>query len=189
MTVTYPVYPQYEWTARWIEPIPPDKKDESFYSAPRHADAGEGNFWNSTGGNKMHRTDPSEEGIRKEILKWWSEYRATKNIAAETCEITVTRKPDEEWCLTWFQHFTFDIGQTDQEALDSFAAFLGRMGVELRWTSGEYHYEKPGGYCAMGAEDRWRWCGSGDDGSPDARTDPPCRCKHCKEQGVIRIGH
>jgi len=39
----------------------------------------------------------------------------------------------------------------------------------------------------MGAEDRWRWRGFGDDGKEE--TSAPCRCKACKEQGVVRIAH
>ncbi len=42
---------------------------------------------------------------------------------------------------------------------------------------------------AAGAEDRYRWCGSDDDGKTNPGIKPPCRCKHCKEQGVIRINH
>ncbi len=184
---SYPVYPRYDVGVRWEEPVPPDKKNEPFYSLERNKDASDGCFWNATSFSKMYRADPTEEGVRKEALEWWAAYRATKSIKVETCEITITRKPDEEWCLTWFQHFTFDIGQTDDECLTSFACFLQRMGIELRYSSGDYRYQGDG-YCTMGAEDRWRWCGSGD-GSADSRTDPPCRCEHCKKQGVIRIGH
>ncbi len=40
----------------------------------------------------------------------------------------------------------------------------------------------------MGAEDRWRWKGREPNGGDD-ESDPPCRCKFCKKQGIIRIGH
>ena len=41
----------------------------------------------------------------------------------------------------------------------------------------------------MGAEDRWRWHGAEPDGKPTDYSPAPCRCKFCKEQGVIRIAH
>ena len=88
----------------------------------------------------------------------------------------------DEWCLTWFSHYTFDTGQTDQEALDSFNEFV------YRYTNGTKQTQST----LMGAEDRWRWKGmSYPDGTNAAgvETDPPCRCQYCKEQGVIRIGH
>jgi hypothetical protein len=88
----------------------------------------------------------------------------------------------DEWCLTWFQHYTFDKGQTDEEVLKSFGDFV-------------YNYQngaKRTQSTLMGAEDRWRWKGmSYPDGENAAgiETDPPCRCQYCKEAGVIRIGH
>ena len=80
------------------------------------------------------------------------------------------------WWLTWFQHETFDIGLDDADVLASFQRHCDR---EIR----KAHHEgiEP---CLMGAEDQWRWSGSEPNGSP-----PPCRCKHCKEAGLIRIGH
>ena len=41
----------------------------------------------------------------------------------------------------------------------------------------------------MGAEDRWRWHGAEPSGSNEDHSPAPCRCKFCKEQGVIRIAH
>jgi len=97
---------------------------------------------------------------------------------------------DEEWCLTWFAHYTFDIGQTDQETLNSFEEFVYRMkrynsknGKMEQFSDGTSYWNEP--YCLMGAEDRWRW--KGDPKIDDSR--PPCRCKFCKEKGVITIGH
>ena len=188
MVTTYPVYPQYDIGAKWIEPIPADKLNDPFYIHPcRQVEGQMGYFWNSTSFSRMYRTDPTEEGVRKNINEWWEKYRVEKNIAIETCEMQITRQSDEEWCITWFSHYTFDTGQTDQEVLDSFWDFLMRKGVRIGM--GEYGTYDPNAYCAMGAEDRWRWCGSSDGSHDGDRTDPPCRCKHCKDQGVIRIGH
>jgi hypothetical protein len=94
----------------------------------------------------------------------------------------------ETWVLTWFQHETIDVGQTDAEVLQSFQDFVNdkiELNRQLRMETGE-HIDK---HCLMGAEDRWRWHGSNEDGSPNDHAPAPCRCKHCKAQGKIRIGH
>lgn len=89
---------------------------------------------------------------------------------------------EDEWCLTWFSHYTFDNGQTDEEVLDSFREFVRDFEDDTKRTF----------TTLMGAEERWRWCGhiyqNEGDWQP-TRTDPPCRCQFCKEQGVIRINH
>jgi hypothetical protein len=87
----------------------------------------------------------------------------------------------EEWCLTWFSHYTFDNGQSDEEVLRSFGAYTHR------WRSSKDKVFTT----LMGADDRWRWKGTlyPDGSSKPIETDPPCRCQYCKEQGVIRINH
>jgi hypothetical protein len=89
---------------------------------------------------------------------------------------------DDEWCLTWFSHYTFDTGQTDEEVLESFRNFVYRYENNIKRTQSSL----------MGAEDRWRWKGLHyPDGENAAaiETDPPCRCEFCKRDGIIRIGH
>ena len=91
-----------------------------------------------------------------------------------------------------FQHETFDLGQTDEEALESFRKFVYRK-QELNYKNGHQENDSVSGnnkpfHCLMGAEDRWRWKGT-QEGNSEQPTDAPCRCKHCKEQGMIRIGH
>ncbi len=89
---------------------------------------------------------------------------------------------DDEWCLTWFSHYTFDTGQTDEEVLISFQHFVNRYEIDVKRTQ----------TTLMGAEDRWRWKGmTYPDGKNAAgvEVDPPCRCEFCKKRGIIRIGH
>ena len=105
----------------------------------------------------------------------------------------------ETWCLTWFSHYTFDVGQSDAAVRASFDRFVERMERLNREEShpGEPYTDTDGKtwtpwvepYCLMGAEDRYRWCGSTTGDEKGERTDPPCRCPHCKAQGVIRINH
>lgn len=90
----------------------------------------------------------------------------------ESIDVSLLRH--ETWCLTWFYHWTFDDGRNNTEYLESFARFVARM-------------ERVEDYCLMGAEDMWRWHGTSDDGKE--RTDPPCRCMHCKNKGIVRIDH
>ena len=85
------------------------------------------------------------------------------------------------WWLTWFQHVTFDVGLSDQDVLASFQRYCDRE------TRKAYHAGKD--VCLMGAEDHWRWCGAEPDGDNESRSPPPCRCKHCKKHGLVRIAH
>jgi hypothetical protein len=87
----------------------------------------------------------------------------------------------EVWCGGWFGHWTWDVGLSDEQILESFDRFVDRMKC--------LNDREPDAYCLMGAEDRWRWygCETGDPGS--GRTPPPCRCPMCKQRGVITIGH
>lgn len=85
------------------------------------------------------------------------------------------------WWLSWFQHETFDVGLDDQEVLASFGRHCDREIIRAQREA-----QEP---CLMGAEDRWRWSGSEPGGGLDCQSSPPCRCKFCKEAGVIRIGH
>ena len=99
------------------------------------------------------------------------------NPQLESIEVSLLRY--ETWCPTWFSHWTFDDGRSDEEYLRSFGDFVNRM-------------ERVDDYCLMGAEDRWRWHGVADDGEttdPNKYTKPPCRCKHCKAKGIVRIDH
>lgn len=89
-------------------------------------------------------------------------------------EIDINFVRYETWCLEWFCHFTFDDGRSDEEYLQSFRYFVNRM-------------KRVDDHCLMGAEDRWRWKGTTDDG--EGETPPPCRCGGCKKAGVVRINH
>ena len=147
-------------------------------------DAGEGRYWNSTGFSRMYREDPGIEGVTEKTHEWWPKYVAEKpldkNPSAPIFKVELTHH--ESWCLGWFTHWTFDEGQTDEEARDSFERFVRRMEQKNRREATVVDGLLREPYCLMGAEDRWRWKGDGD--SP-----PPCRCEHCKKQGVLRIGH
>lgn len=84
-----------------------------------------------------------------------------------------------EWWEKWFNHFTFDVGQSDEEVLRSFSDYVA-------WVQGLQEGGRvPSGHplaCLMGAEDRWRWKGA--DGGI-----APCRCEGCKKNGLIGINH
>ena len=90
----------------------------------------------------------------------------------ESIDISLLRY--ETWSLTRFSHWTFDDGRSNIQYVESFARFVARM-------------KQVEGYCLMGAEDVWRWHGKSDDDKE--RTDPPCRCMHCKNKGIVRIDH
>ena len=177
------LYPQYKVRVRW------ENDGEHNPAYPKwHEGLPEGRTWNSASLNRMYREDPGAAEVERWAREeWWPEYAASEKIASKNPgepEITVEAQPPESWMLSWFEHWTFDVGQTDQEALASFDRFVSRYErMQDRISPGEY----PEGYrCLMGAEDRWRWHAGP---NPEDRNPPPCRCEHCKAQGKVRIAH
>lgn len=145
----------------------------------------------------IYREDPGLDVVRENTSKVWGRY--ISDPASQRLPDFVPREPrdveffaecveHEEWVLTWFSHQTFDVGQSDAEVLSSFQRFLDRKGVRMSDRYGHSHYDRgDDGYCAMGADDRWRWAGALDD--QGNMTTPPCRCAGCKKVGMIRINH
>jgi len=177
-------YPIYNFSAKWSE----IKKDRT-YSEKETKDLPDNQFWNSTSFKKMFKEEQTQEQLDIFIKNWWKKYAEFKKLDyVSNIILTSTFYEFESWVCTWFEHETFDVGQTDQEALDSFEQFVRRY--ENMQFKIPFPDPLPKNYhCLMGAEDRWRWHGAKEDGSPDPESSPPCRCKFCKKQGVIRIGH
>lgn len=109
----------------------------------------------------------------------------------------------EAWSLSWFGHHTYPLGRSDDELLSCFSRYVsrhlpyGRVGYDYPYDDPptvhvfEDGVEVPARSTLMGAEDHWRWHGTeqGRGGHDAKKTDPPCRCEHCQEQEVVRIGH
>lgn len=145
-------------------------------------------MFNSTSFYRMYIEEQDIKTLKHEIEhEWLPNYFNAKSpenvkkphlaiINPQQCEISVKFLRYETWCLEWFNHWTVDDSRSDEEYLASFTRFVMRM---ERLPEGEY--------CLMGAEDRWRWRGTTDDGK--GKTNPPCRCEGCKKAGVVRINH
>ena len=171
-------YPIYCFRAKWSE-------DGEHREHSRFEGLAAGRIWNSMSPYDMFRESLNTQAVAVKAREWWSvvqKKRSDKHPADVV--IVATFERHETWCGTWFNHWTFDNGQTDEQVLVSFARFVDRMlplcAPPLSIEAGEY--------CLMGAEDRSRWCGT-KDGHTDNQTPPPCRCEYCKAQGVVRIGH
>ncbi|MCK9544878.1 MAG: hypothetical protein M0R03_22925 [Novosphingobium sp.] len=179
-------YPIYRFTARWSE----ISKDKSYEEYPNWKKGlPKDRIWNSTSWTKMYKEEQDLKELEGWMMQWWDEYLTKKDNedkAMKLLYLKVEFFQNETWHLTWFQHETFDEGQTDEEALQSFERFVRRkelLNEKKQWEEGKDEY------CLMGAEDRWRWHGAEPNGQPDDHSPAPCRCKHCKEQGMIRIAH
>ena len=171
-----PKYPIYQIEIRWIQDGEYDEKYPRWFKGLRA-----GRMRNSTGFSRMEKEELEIAVIRKDALKWWRNYKREKLEGKNPGrpKITITGPRYETWCLIWFQHFTFDNGRTDAEYLASFERYVQRY-EHMQ----DYPEDWPENYqCLMGAEDRWRWVADKDN------SHPPCRCEHCKEKGVVRIGH
>lgn len=133
---------------------------------------------------KTPRTDDQlDEVVRNWIISLDSKYKYVSN----TTDYSYKLIRYETWCLDWFCHYTFDIGQSDSEVMTSFEEYVSRyehqqnLPVEAIEKLGDKYV------CLMGAEDRWRW-GHKDELTRDI-VPGPCRCAGCRKAGVIRINH
>jgi len=197
-------YPVYRLSATWTQD---GKNEKDKYPESRmYKDMPEGKIRNSSGSTRMFKEPPSDEELADWKVKFEDAIRTDdsrkedgkrhKNLTDYTSEIEC--KGEDSWCLTWFSHYTFDTGQSDEDVLKSFQDFVDEK-ISLNSENGHWNnehnlnidYKKHPYYCLMGAEDRWRWSGSKDDAKniEDNTTEAPCRCVHCKKQGVIRINH
>ena len=173
-------YPIYSFSARWIcdpvnhEGLPrPISEYDPVHGLPQ------GRIWNGSSQYLMFKEDQTHQQLDIKLLEYWAQFKEHKSAGKpELFSLTAELKLRESWCMTWFSHYTFDVGQTDEEALASFDRYVYRMLAGPRRPNGDLEY------CLMGAEDRWRWTS----GSKEYRG-VPCRCEHCKKQGVLRIGH
>jgi hypothetical protein len=186
-------YPIYSFSAKWSQ----DGVQDSNY--PKHYEGlSEGRIWNGTQFYKMFKEEQTQEQLDEYVKNWWEEF--IKNRKEENRPILnpilkhLTSKYvcHETWVLNWFQHATFDTGQSNEEVLESFNKYVDRIQennerIECQYPEELWH--EKGHLCLMGAEDRWRWHGAEPNGGPNDHSPAPCRCKHCKEQGVIRIAH
>lgn len=123
---------------------------------------------------------------------------------AELLEASLTYVRHDTWALGWFNHFRIDTGESDEEVLDSFADYVSRVQVHnermlrrIPWPDRRSYHSNdnhPDAIQLMGAEDRWRWCGTKEGaqgmlGVMEDSTDPPCRCDGCQSNGLVRICH
>ena len=167
-------YPIYSFSAKWSEKADVEKyKDNPKWNVGLSEDR----IWNSTSFTKMFKEEKEQGELDGFIMDWWERYSQNDKFKDKEPKLLFLKaqfKEKETWHLTWFEHETFDTGQTDDEVLDSFERFVSRK---------EFLSE----CCLMGAEDRWRWHGGRDENGENKPA--PCRCEHCKNQGVIRIAH
>lgn len=186
-------FPIYRTEVLWTQ-----DGDGPLYDRHPH-DPGEGRMWNSTSWYDMNREEQDVAELeRKAREEWWPEYIQNNPVTEgdpKLCDrnpadlrITVTLTHHEEWCPSWFSHWTFDDGQSDEDVMYSFGEYVHRHGFYQNWVTDDESLVAikergiPHRIILMGAEDRGRWCG-------DSSTEAPCRCETCKSHGRIGIVH
>jgi hypothetical protein len=182
-------FPIYSFSVKWSV----DGIQDSKYPN-RYKDLPDGRVWNSTNFDSMFKTKKTKQQLNNYFNNWWDKYKLKFQNVSDL-SVTIKFKEYEVWLIEWFSHLTFDIGKSNNEILKSFQNFIDRK-IKINYENGHYgtEYNKDSKlpyYCLMGAEDRWRWHAAnenGESGDPENNL-PPCRCKFCKEQGVVRIGH
>lgn len=192
-----PKYPIYQIAWKWVQDDINPKDEVRDKTQHSYKDLPDGRMRNSMSDAKMYKEEQDETALIEWAKDQFLHYVEFKNIEYQKdekrhhlimknisdLEVKIIRKPDETWLLQWFNHYTFDIGQTDKEALNSFEQYVSRYEHFQNPHDFAEVTKEPGYLCLMGAEDRWRW--KGEDGTKPA----PCRCEHCKKQGIIRINH
>ena len=180
-------YPTYRVRLDWVQ-----DGEHCLENPNRHRGLKEGRVHNGTSWNRMYRDRVADDVLVKEAREWWKTFEK-KGENPSRLKVVVEYVGDEVWCPSWFSHWMFDEGQTDREVLESFSRYVDRV---QRKNVSNGHGETDAALgndapfvCLMGAEDRWRWCGSTTGEVGAERTDPPCRCAGCKERGVVRVVH
>lgn len=170
-----PKYFIYNFTARWTQ-------DETESYAWKNYGHGlpKGRVWNSTGFHSMYKDEQEREKLDTVLLDFWK-HSKLKGDNTELFSLHAQLDMQETWCLTWFSHWTFDIGQTDSEAITSFSRYITRMQHLIQ--KEETNLPRTKWHSLMGAEDYYRWRGA------KGYDKYPCRCDACKKRGVISIDH
>lgn len=183
-------YPIYSFTYKWSQ----DGKQSDEHGG-NHEGLPEGRIWNYTSFTQMYKEELSDEEANKILQENWDKYiisDSLKDLNPELDNMSFKYKEHETWCLTWFEHYTFDTGQTDMEVLKSFQDYVERI-QKLNRSNGHYgghnfDIETPF-HTLMGAEDRYRWRAYDEKDPNNYDLPAPCRCKGCKEKGVLKIAH
>jgi hypothetical protein len=170
--ITYPIY---QFRARWTEKRVKVEEYDDTHGLPV------GRKWNGTDFSRMFKEDQDWKQLDVILIEFWQKYER-KGEEVELFSLHAELERRETWCLTWFSHYTFDVGQTDEEAMESFRNYVRRM-VRLPGFE-NFGQEGVRGFTLMSAKDEWRWKSGSDE-----YEGLPCRCKSCKEQGVLRIAH
>src|SRR5208337_3586357 len=118
-TTADPKFPIYRVDIRWSEEY--KKGQERFPDRFHIPTLPEDRYWNHTGWDIMEREPKGTLAIAEEIRQgWWPGYAERKLNKPNDIAIVVEFKKEDTWCEGWFSHWTFDIGLSDQEVLDSF---------------------------------------------------------------------
>ena len=139
-------YPIYRFGARWTQKRVEMKDYDDTHGLPVTR------MWNGTGFSRMFKEDQTRKQLDIALIEFWQKYEK-KGEEAELFSLSVKLERRETWCLMWFSHYTFDVGQTDEEATKSFRDYIRRM-TRL---PGFDDFKGVDGFTLMGAEDEWRW--------------------------------
>ena len=184
-------FPVYHFSAMVARPIPEGEEGMSYVQHRQRQIKSRPGWMRETFSNEiMIRSMDASHHI---VPRFWRS-KIDRYPRAELERFSTCYLRHDTWVGVWFSHWTFDIGQSDEQTLASFQEYVDRWERYNRKFS-EYskHGYEQSPVQLMGAEDRWRWSGSvdGEEGLFGAlnTTDPPCRCDGCQSRGVIRICH
>lgn len=160
-----PIYQIFSISIAWTQDGVTDRCHHHFMEMPKH---------NTSLGDM-------EEWVR---WVWWQRFQPLSKLKIDNprdIEITVRYIESESWLITWFSHWTHDIGLSDAEVRASFQRFVfRRIDINRRLGRDDDHN-------LMGANESYRWTGKKtDDGD---LTTPPCDCGGCRTLGIKRIDH
>jgi hypothetical protein len=114
------MFPIFRIQVKWSEAVPSGAEEHIHRVGEPAMPAGR--FWNGTSWDTMERARRSGFDIAAEIERtWWPKCVANKKpLEAADLSVAVTPLGKDVWCPGWFSHWTFDVGLSDGDVLESF---------------------------------------------------------------------
>jgi hypothetical protein len=115
-----------------------------------HEDLPEGRLWNGTSFKHMSKEDITLDEMTTIAQEWWDRYKETdktKRTNPILTDLKVSFLEYETWNLNWFSHETFDVGQNDIEALESFERFVKRKEILMAENASKESYSEKYAVC------------------------------------------
>ena len=132
---------------------------------------------NSTSDYIMFKEEPTEDQLTEHLEIYKKQIEDRKGVV-KWLDAGYKYVEHETWCLKWFYHSTYNLFESDKDAIRSFDRFVQRkkkLNIQNEHYDGHNSDSDKPYHCLMGAEDWWRW--------------EVCHCEKCKNSDWTVISH